>query len=614
MQQSSAVLIFVISTYLATTLVMASQTYSSIIEIENAIFDRRSELSKAYKKKEECKQVIQNEQKQLVTLNFKAEKLNKLLNKTKSNFDHEYQKMINNPKLNLMRLQNSYRKVWMEVKENQSNRLKQEKKLKELQTQLIKKEANIKTIKLHLIQLEEKKIRARTSRLKKELKRNDTQQVIFTNTCDTTMTFEQCKKQTETLAQEKVIDEFQKIIITETTESDLIKKNVDNGLLDIHLLHYETFESGFYDDKHYKIILNANLATYPSETIACKLLKLESKYCFAFGDHSTTKFTQNEKVAWVKLRVDSNQHNDNISIDGISYGSSPVEIMLPTGPHMITIEKEGYHSFIQKKIDINADKILKAILKEKENKLIAGYKFADSLPGKHEAPSMVALIPSKYSNSKKLSKKVNFPYAFGIGLTPVTVEQFANFVNITNYLTEAENKHTCTTINDSKNIPIPNGSWRNPGFKQFNNSPVVCISKNDAKAYTQWLSKETGYTYRLPSEDEWEIAALLDSQDNYWWGNEFKPGEANTGWGGTLWSNQGTSPVRAFSPNQIGLYDMVGNVWEWTNDKRGIVKGGAWIFSPNMAAADKRLFLAESSSSNYTGFRVVRDINNNLTN
>ena len=58
----------------------------------------------------------------------------------------------------------------------------------------------------------------------------------------------------------------------------------------------------------------------------------------------------------------------------------------------------------------------------------------------------------------------------------------------------------------------------------------------------------------------------------------------------------------AFKPNKLGIYDTVGNVWQWTNDARGILKGGAWNFSPEMAAAHEQLSLSDSSAANYVGF------------
>lgn len=116
-------------------------------------------------------------------------------------------------------------------------------------------------------------------------------------------------------------------------------------------------------------------------------------------------------------------------------------------------------------------------------------------------------------------------------------------------------------------------SWRHLGFKQGDDEPVVCISWIEAQAYVVWLSRRTGRAYRLPTEAEWEYAAKAGTNTAYPWGDTASHDHANYGSeacctpateGGDRWLY--TSPVRSFSPNAFGLYDMIGNVWQWTQD------------------------------------------------
>jgi formylglycine-generating enzyme required for sulfatase activity len=122
---------------------------------------------------------------------------------------------------------------------------------------------------------------------------------------------------------------------------------------------------------------------------------------------------------------------------------------------------------------------------------------------------------------------------------------------------------------------VPGASWRNPegpgsSLRKRDRHPVVHVGYEDAEAYAKWAGKV------LPTEAEWEFAARggLDGAE-FVWGDDMTPGGkmmANTWQGGFPWQNlatdgyEGTAPVGSFPPNGYGLYDMAGNVWQWTTD------------------------------------------------
>ena len=122
---------------------------------------------------------------------------------------------------------------------------------------------------------------------------------------------------------------------------------------------------------------------------------------------------------------------------------------------------------------------------------------------------------------------------------------------------------------------VPGASWRHPkgpgsSLERISNHPVVHVAYEDAEAYVRWAGKE------LPTEPEWERAARggLDGAAFTWGDEEFPEGKAmvNSWQGEFPWQNllldkhEGTSPVGSFPPNGYGLFDMAGNVWEWTSD------------------------------------------------
>ena len=161
--------------------------------------------------------------------------------------------------------------------------------------------------------------------------------------------------------------------------------------------------------------------------------------------------------------------------------------------------------------------------------------------------------------------QVTIPKPFAVSKYEVTVGQYTEFVR--------ETKHK------AGNCDVPTGHfWRDPGFKQNNNHPVVCVSWHDAQAYVDWLSKKTGHEYRLLTEAEWEYAARAGTTTAYHSGRMILGDQANYGR-----NNEGTVEVGSFRSNAFGLHDMHGNVWEWVKDcwhddyTGAPTNGSAWI-------------------------------------
>jgi len=124
--------------------------------------------------------------------------------------------------------------------------------------------------------------------------------------------------------------------------------------------------------------------------------------------------------------------------------------------------------------------------------------------------------------------------------------------------------------------------------------PVINVSWGDAKQYLAWLSELTQKEYRLLTEAEWEYAARAGSTTRYFWGDDPRAGHANCDGCGSSWDRQQTAPVGSLEPNAFGLYDMLGNVWEWVED--------SWHENYNGAPADA----SASVSGADPNYRVIR--------
>ncbi len=216
--------------------------------------------------------------------------------------------------------------------------------------------------------------------------------------------------------------------------------------------------------------------------------------------------------------------------------------------------------------------------------------------------------------------RVQFDAPFQISAHEVTVEQFSLFVQATGYRTEAERIGWSWVWENGSYIQKNGLTWRNPGYSQTERHPVVCVSWNDARAFAEWAG------VRLPTEAEWEYAARAGEMGQRL-GERLNEDPDQTTW---YAANAGghPQPVMQKSPNDWGLYDMQGNVWEWVQDwyapdyyarsprlaPRGpangtlrVVRGGGW--RDGLAGwLILRNNASEGFRSNEIGFRVARDL------
>jgi formylglycine-generating enzyme required for sulfatase activity len=235
-------------------------------------------------------------------------------------------------------------------------------------------------------------------------------------------------------------------------------------------------------------------------------------------------------------------------------------------------------------------------------------------------PEMVVIPPGTFrmgdiqgggAEDEQPVREVRIAKPFGIGRHEVTFEEYDQFASAT-----------------GRALPDDQGWGRG-------RLPVINVSWQDAVAYTAWLSTETGERYRLPTEAEWEYAARAGTDTKYWWGNDIRQdGEvwANCYGCGSQWDNEQTAPVGSFKPNDFGVYDTAGNVYEWVQDcwhdsyeggpddgsaweaaeggncDRRVIRGGSWFDVPGSLRSATRLWGSPDSRYGGLGFRLAQDI------
>jgi formylglycine-generating enzyme required for sulfatase activity len=251
--------------------------------------------------------------------------------------------------------------------------------------------------------------------------------------------------------------------------------------------------------------------------------------------------------------------------------------------------------------------------------------------------------------SERPRRNVRFDRGFALSVHEVTVAEFGRFIAATGYETRAERRGYSMAYDErSGNFIRRSGvDWRSDyaGARAGGDAPVLHVSARDAQAYADWLARESGQRYRLPSEAEFEYALRAGRDGRYPWGNQGPAARAGnfTGAldrspGGRSWSNAfagygdgswGPAPVGRYAVNPWGVHDLAGNVSEWVADcwhdsyrrapeggsawvnpgcRTQVIRGGSWASSPAQTRASWRAPAQVDTTNARIGFRVVREI------
>jgi formylglycine-generating enzyme required for sulfatase activity len=245
--------------------------------------------------------------------------------------------------------------------------------------------------------------------------------------------------------------------------------------------------------------------------------------------------------------------------------------------------------------------------------------------------------------------QVRIQRGFALARTEVTVGEFRRFVEATGYTPSASQSGSSTVYDErSGSMSAKSGvTWQSDhnGRPADANLPVVHVSWVDAKAYADWLSRETGNSYRLPSEAEFEYVLRAGTVTRFPWGDGNPSrlvgnltGDGDRSDSRRNWVNSfpdysdgfwGPAPVRSYEANRFGIHDINGNVSEWVEDcwhdnyqrapadgsawvnpgcNRRVIRGGSWASSPDQARSAFRLTAAPTTTNARLGFRVARDL------
>lgn len=317
------------------------------------------------------------------------------------------------------------------------------------------------------------------------------------------------------------------------------------------------------------------------------------------------------------------------------------------------LAKAGAHVAAARALDLYLDLAPQARDRAEVQDLIAALKRAPA-PAQHapgevfqdcaDCPELVVIPSGTFTMGSPASEQGRYDAegpprsvavaTFALGKTNVTQQEFIAFLRETRYQPEP-----CDPLLHKVWKVSREGLVTPPGGADLPRQPAVCLNWQDAEAYVAWLNRHardlTGAQarYRLPAEAEWEYAARGMTTTARWWGDAIGVNRANCNGCGSRWDNRLIAPTGSFGPNPFGLYDMLGNVWQWTADcwnesyagapptgqawtagqcNSRVVRGGSWSNTPAFVRSAMRMRSGERGQdfdyAGYVGFRVARSL------
>ncbi|MEK0161202.1 SUMF1/EgtB/PvdO family nonheme iron enzyme [Pseudoalteromonas piscicida] len=644
-----------------------AQDTATVTAIESELSNKQSELDRYSVVLEKHLAEETRLQSQLELLRKRSGELDKEKNQALDAMNELYRRLIDDPSIDISSAQTRYQQAVADHKQNKEDIAMQiaaiASQRKDIEQVRVTKHTLVNTLE----NLKDQLGTARVERLRNEFTREGTLEVDHTINCKRTETLAACEQRGQQMGLQKATKRFIDQIFANLTESRVVEPKRNMAGAQVQVVSSHVVSSGFSGQGNYNVNLSVTMRGDVNSSRLCNLLSLDNRYCAEYGTPLAVNYQSNYSTVYsdnqltfsdeqskpvevatitkqpvvetslvkksqtadktVELTLRSNVYDDEVFINGVSYGATKTTVAIPAGFYDVEIRKLGYEPY-KARINLRAAQTINAKLVKKRQPVTAVVtKKAEPEAQQVQVIAVaatdneLAIIPAGtfkmgdltgngLPNERPIVEKV-LSHSYAMQSTEVTVAAFRRFTQSTGYKTLAEQGKGCAYYKNGEPVWELEYNWESPGYEQSDNFPVVCVAYDDAKAYANWLSGEKGQQFRLPNEVEWEYAARAGTASEYPWGNEIGRNLANCGWCGSEWSNKSPSPVAQFSPNSYGLYDTVGNVWEWTQKRASqsdvTVRGGAWNFAPSLARVSTRLALAPDFRANYIGFRLVRE-------
>jgi|GEM_PF-798603 len=336
---------------------VAHATDNSVSVLSQKIKDKHQQLNIL------TEEIADYNKKQRSLLSQKEKAATKVLNaeknraQTQKQLDHQFQALLNDPSADITATKTKYQLAWQSLQDSQQEKQHITQSITEQSAIIEGSKKRQASISHEIAQLKELKKGARVKRIERELAFNDSVDVSHTVTCHLQMTLAECAEQGKILTMQKAVHAFKAKLIGSLTESKLAIIHADDVAFNIHVMNSQTLKNEFSGSSNFITQIQTEMRSHPSSIAACQLLELKDSYCVEPKSKSISIATDNNYTSskkWLSVTIRSNVYGDNVVVDGVDYGSTPMDVMLPSGPHKFKISKKGYQTY-QRNLTIDRD-------------------------------------------------------------------------------------------------------------------------------------------------------------------------------------------------------------------------------------------------------------------